>query len=105
MQTEDRLLDHPPRMPKPTSSTSLRVSKIMPEVLWSCRECGIKDRSFQARERERNEDIALWMQMAVQFRITHDHRESSPLCKATEITTVKIKLPAEGGLIGTTTKN
>lgn len=77
----------------------------MPEVLWSCRECGITDRSFQAREREKNEDIRTWMFTAVQFRITHDHQEVSPQCKAKEITEVKIKLPAEGGAIGTTTKN
>lgn len=77
----------------------------MPEVLWSCRECGITKRSFNARERGDSEDIAIWMQTAVTFPIMHDHRKQSPLCDAKTISEVRIRLPADGGRIGGETKN
>jgi hypothetical protein len=61
------------------------------QIEYSCKHCGIKDRKIDVRMRNQNrENVIEWMQGPVVQTVSFDHRQQSPLCKATHIDEVKI---------------
>jgi len=60
-------------------------------VLYTCRKCGLIDKSVPVAERADGQDIADWM-MVVQIALSADHDRISPRCHIVKFTNCKIPL-------------
>lgn len=61
-------------------------------VLYSCAGCGLKNTRCEVRTRRPDEDIIAWMEDAVTFTLSVNHRLHSPECRATSMTEVMIPI-------------
>jgi hypothetical protein len=64
-------------------------------VLYSCRACGLKDRSVIVPERDPAEDVVHYVQSVVGECVGADHANISPRCTATHLTELKIPVDPE----------
>lgn len=66
---------------------------------YQCDTCGIRDREFKIPAREAGQDILWWMKNRATVALAADHFATSPGCRVTEMTWVKIPV-GDGDLIG-----
>ena len=67
-------------------------------VMYTCHECGTKDRLIEVRERAETEDVVPWIE-SCQAYVTKDHEYHSPRCKSTKVD-LKIPLAKDSQRIG-----
>lgn len=88
-----RLGDAPPVMPKPSGPTVA--------VQYTCKACGIVDRTVQVPERGKDQDVVEWARDTMGAAIGADHLDMSPDCMCDTMDLVKIPLAkSEGNRIG-----
>lgn len=68
-------------------------------ILYTCEECGLRDRSVQCPART-TEDVRVWVGKIVAGCVGADHRKASPGCRAVKMTMLKIPMPPEADFIG-----
>lgn len=69
-------------------------------VLYSCKQCGLKDRAVQVPAREHQDvDVVRWMREVVGSVLSDDHRRASPHCRPDSLSDIKIPL-ADAEFIG-----
>ena len=61
------------------------------EVLYTCRACGINDRPVKVPARL-TEDVIQWTEQVMAPAVGADHMATSPRCRATRMTHVKIPM-------------
>jgi len=59
-------------------------------LLYSCPSCGLKDRKCIVPERDRADDVTVWLHEKVMPCIRDDHASASPRCRAKTIADLKI---------------
>lgn len=70
-------------------------------VLYTCEECGLKDREVKVRARG-SEDVVTWVENICIIGVAADHLMTSPRCRATHMTNLKIPISGAdkiGGVI------
>jgi hypothetical protein len=66
---------------------------VMIEVMYSCTECGLKDRAVWVNERGQ-EDVCDWLDLCIRA-IAGDHHAVSPRCFPEQLHDLKIPLRAD----------
>jgi hypothetical protein len=69
-------------------------------ILYSCRECGLKNVAVKVPVRGRNVDISLWFEQIMARDLGHDHSLRSPSCPNRVLAEVKIPSPESSKFIG-----